>query len=255
MELFVSKLLSSLMLPPTGLIVVAILGIGISFIWKKLGIWVAGVSLLGLLLCGMPVVSGVLVDSLQTYPAIDAKELKKIAADVDVIVVLAGGRNDAAPEYGGDTVSNFTLERVRYAAWVAKRTGLPLIVSGGRLHHEEQSLAELMKDVLQKEFIVVVGDIESESRTTYENAELTAKLLKNRNMNKILLITHAWHMPRAVNAFKHFKVNVVPAPTAFYGRSPNFHWDMVVPSAEAMMYSSMAIHEIAGELWYELRYY
>ena len=255
MELFASKLLSSLILPPTGLVIIGILGIGLSFIWKKLGIWIAGVSMLGLLLCSMPVVSGALVDSLQTFPALETKDLKKIAVSVDAIVVLAGGRNEAAPEYGGDTVSNFTLERVRYAAWIAKRTGLPLIVSGGRLHHDNESLAELMKEVLQKEFIVVVDDIESESRTTYENAELTAKLLKNHNMKKIFLITHAWHMPRAISAFKHFNVDVVPAPTAFYGRFPKFHWDMLIPSAEAMTYSGIAFHEIAGELWYELRYY
>jgi len=235
--------------------VVGILGIGISFMWKKMGIWVAGTCMFGLLLCSIPLVAGALVDTLQTYPAIDAKDLKTMAAQVDAIVVLAGGRNDEAQEYGGDTVSNFSLERVRYAAWVAKRTGLPLIVSGGRLHKENESLAELMKEVLQTEFIVIVDDIESESRTTYENAELTAKLLQSHKMKRIFLITHAWHMPRAVSAFKHFKVSVVPAPTAFYGHSHDFHWDQIIPSADALMYSSMAFHELAGELWYELRYY
>jgi len=255
MEFFLTKSITGFILPPTGFILFGLLGVGISLIWKKLGAWVAGAGLLCLLLCSLPVFSGALVNTLQTYPAVPEKDLKTAVKDVDAIVVLAGARRSAAEEFGDDTLSTFSLERVRYAAWVAKRTGLPLIVSGGRLANEEKSLAELMREVLQKEFIVIVDDIEDKSRTTYENAQFTADILRAHNMKKILLITHAWHMPRAVNAFEHFKIKVLPAPTAFYGRSPHLTWEDFIPSADAFLFTGMAVHEIFGELWYEIRYY
>ena len=255
MEQFIANLVTSVMLPPTGLIVLGLLGIGISLIWKKIGTFVAAFSLLALLLCSVPIVSASLVDLLQTDPPLLEKDLKKTLADVDALVMLAGGRRSEAEEFDGDTVSEFTLERVRYAAWLAKRTGLPLIVSGGLANDENISLAELVQDVLQKEFIVIVDHIERDSRNTFENAKNTSRYLKVNKMRKIALVTHAWHMPRAKKAFEYFQIDVTPAPTAFYGRASKISGLNFLPSANALFYSSMAFHELLGAFWYELRYY
>ncbi|WP_455209334.1 YdcF family protein [Kaarinaea lacus] len=255
MELHLVKAIASLLLPPTGLIILGLLGIGISLIWKKLGLWVASLSLVGLLLCSLPAVAALLVDSLQTDPPIVEGELKKSLAQVDAVVVLAGGRRTAAEEFGDDTVSGYSLERVRYAAWIVKRTGLPLIVSGGRVHNEASSEAQLMRNVLQKEFIVIVDYVEESSSTTFENAKYTAQFLKQNDLRKIALVTHAWHMPRATAAFDYFGIQVIPAPTAFYGRHATSQYDDYLPSAEALKYSGLAFHEILGQWWYEIRYY
>jgi uncharacterized SAM-binding protein YcdF (DUF218 family) len=255
MEFTAVKLLSSILLPPTGLILLGLLGIGISLIWKKLGVFVAAISLLGLLICSLPVFTSALMDSLQDARPLTEKDIKTKVNNADAVVVLAGGRNSAAPEYGGDTLSALSLERARYAAWLVKRTGLSLIVSGGRVFNEEKSEAELMREVLQKEFIVIVDYIETESRNTYENAKYTAQLLKQHNMKKIALVTHAWHMPRAVAAFEEFGIEVVPAPTGFYGRSPDTHSEDFMPSYKALWYSGLAFHELLGSLWYSMRYY
>ncbi|MGD8886478.1 MAG: YdcF family protein, partial [Gammaproteobacteria bacterium] len=152
-------------------------------------------------------------------------------------------------------LSPLSLERVRYAAWLVKRTGLPLITSGGRVHNEEQTEAELMRDVLQKEFLVIVDYIEGSSRTTYENAKYTAQLLKEKDMDKIALVTHAWHMPRARGAFEEFDIEVIPAPTGFYGRSTKTNSERFMPSYKALWYSGLAFHELLGSLWYSMRYY
>lgn len=255
MEIYVVKSLSSIMLPPTGLILLGILGIGLSLIWKKLGIWVVAISLSGLLLCSLPVVAAALLDSLQQGDALSEQDIKSRLSKVDAVVVLAGGRTYNGNEFGNATLSALSLERVRYAAWLVKRSGLPLIASGGRVYNEEKSEAELMRDVLQKEFIVIVDYIEDESHNTYENAKYTAQLLKRHEMKKIALVTHAWHMPRAVAAFKQFGIEVVEAPTGFYGRSHNASGLAFLPSYQALWYSGLAFHEMLGSLWYSVRYY
>ena len=53
-------------------------------------------------------------------------------AHAKAVVILGGGVRRNAPEYGGDTLATLTLERVRYGARVARLTGLPVLVSGGR---------------------------------------------------------------------------------------------------------------------------
>ncbi|WP_455219466.1 YdcF family protein [Kaarinaea lacus] len=255
MELGIVKAIASIILPPTGLIVLGVLGLGLSLAWKKTGLWLAAISLISLLLCSLPVVSALLINTLQTDESISATKLKPKIEDADALVLLAGGRRVNAEEYGDDTLSLFSLERTRYAAWVVKRTGLPLIISGGRLHNEARSEADLMREVLQKEFIVIVDHIEEHSRTTYENAKFTARFLKQNDLRKIALVTHAWHMPRAKAAFEHFDIEVIPAPTAFYGLLPGYRLEDFLPSASALRYSAIAFHEIFGHWWYELRYY
>lgn len=255
METITVNLLSSMLLPPTGLILLGILGIGISLIWKKLGVFVAAISLVGLLLCSLPVVAAALIDSLQDGNALTEKDIKSSISKVDAVVVLAAGRNSTGDEFDNDTLSALSLERVRYAAWLVKRTGLRLIASGGRVHNENKSEAELMRDVLQKEFIVIVDYIEDKSSNTYENAKYSAQILKQHNMKKIALVTHAWHMPRAKAAFEEFGITVVPAPTGFYGRSQSANSEDFLPSYQALWYSGLAFHEMLGSFWYSVRYY
>ncbi|HEY5604296.1 MAG TPA: YdcF family protein [Gammaproteobacteria bacterium] len=255
MEQHFIKAIAGFILPPTGLIILAMIGIGVSLLWKKLGLWVAALSLAGLLLCSLPAVSALLIDTLQTDLPIPDSELKKNLAKVDAVVVLAGGRRSASEEFGDDTVSGYSLERARYAAWIVKRTGLPLIISGGRVHNEHQSEAQLMQQLLQKEFIVIVDHLEEQSRSTFENAKYTAQYLKENELRSIALVTHAWHMPRAKAAFAYFDIQVIPAPTAFYGRLAPGQPDNYLPSSEALKTSGLAFHEIFGQWWYGLRYY
>ena len=232
-----------------------LIGLGISLMWKKLGITVAAVSAAALLLCSIPAVTSFLMSNLQTEPPLTEQNLRKALKDADALVVLGGGRRHYTAEFNQDTASEFTLERIRYAAWIAKRTGLPLVVSGGKKPKENRSDAEVMQEILQKEFVVIVDHTETVSRNTYENARYTVEILNKNKMKKIALVTHAWHMPRAKKAFEHFGVKVIPASTAFYGQSKSWGVKDFIPSANALLYASLAFHEMAGGLWYELRYY
>jgi len=72
-----------------------------------------------------PAASAWLRGQLEIYPPVALEHGTAVA-----IVVLGADRRRDAPEYGGDTIGGFGLERLRYAAWLHKKTGLPVLVSG-----------------------------------------------------------------------------------------------------------------------------
>ncbi len=256
MELSVVKILTSILLPPTSLIVLALLGIGLSIVWRKWGLWLATVSLTCLLLFSLPVVTTCLVNTLQKDAPILADELEQTLAEAEAVVLLAGGRRTLAEEYGDDTPNSFSLERARYAAWIVRQTGLPLVISGGKVRNEAKGESSLILEFLRRELLVTKDCyIEENSRTTYENARFTADFLKQKGIRKVALVTHAWHMPRAKSAFEYFGVQVIPAPTVFYGRHSTYSIGEFLPSSYALRFSGLAFHEMFGHLWYKIRYY
>ena len=91
--------------------------------------------------------------------------------------------------------------------------------------------------------------IETLSDTTMSNAQRSAEILRKEGIHRIYLVTHSWHMPRAVLAFEHTGIEVVPAPTAFVSRS-GWLWQDFLPSAQAFLLSYYALHEWAGLVWY-----
>jgi len=178
-----------------------------------------------------------------------------VPAEAGAIVVLGGGRNANAAEYGGETVSAITLVRLRYAARLHDETGLPIAVSGGRVFGNGSAEALLMRDALSEDFGVEARWVESRSRNTAQNARMTRDLLLADGISAAFLVTHATHMPRAVSAFESVGFAVYPAPTGFESgatRHPAlFDW---LPSMEALEHSYEALHEHLGRLWYAIRY-
>ncbi len=176
----------------------------------------------------------------------------------DAIVVLGAGRYADAPEYGGDTASRLALERLRYAARLHRRTGLPVLVTGGRpLPGEAVPEAVFLARVLREDLGVPAGRVHAEAaaRTTWENARNTARWLEARGWTRIFLVTHAQHMRRALASYAGTGIEVIPAPTRFstpdaMARGP-FRW---LPSAAALEGTTRHLHELLGRLWYRLRH-
>ena len=255
MEFLFVKTISALVLPPGINLALAVLGGLLMVRWRRLGTGLVVLALVGLYALSMPVISRPLMASLETYPALTAEDLKR--QDVEAIVVLAGDRYSNGPEYDGyDTVSRYTLERLRYAARLHRQTSLPVLLTGGAPLGADFSLAFLMKEVLVDDFRVPVVWGEGDSRTTWENAEFTSAILGKNGISRLYLVTHAAHMPRAMAAFRRVGLDPVAAPTRFStppsARTGAFlRW---LPSASALNQSSMALHEYLGMLWYELRY-
>lgn len=163
----------------------------------------------------------------------------------EAIVVLGHGRYAEAPEYDlEDTVNAQGLERLRYAAFLQRKTGLPILVSGGAPGGEDTAEAEHMQAVLAADFHANVKWVERESKTTLENARNSQILLQTAKVRHVYLVTHAWHMRRAARAFESVGTKVTPAPTGFYtlNRAARMLGGYL-PSAQGMYFTSIALRE------------
>lgn len=240
--------LRPLVQPPFNLMLLG----GIGFLLRRKRPRLARVLIVGsiglLYALSTPLVATALLISLQPSSALDLASAPRNAA----IVVLGGDLRPAAREFGGDTVSMLSLERVRYAAWVAKGTGLPVLTSGGVIKRGARPVGELMKAVLEREFGVAVRWSDDRSRDTDENARFSAELLARDGIRDVVLVTHAWHVPRARQAFERAGLAVTPAPTAFRAFDDLDVLDFV-PYSRSLHDSSLAIHEWIGRAWYALR--
>lgn len=120
------------------------------------------------------------------------------------IVVLGGGREGLAPEYGGPSLSWQSLERLRYGLWLARQTGAPVAFSGGvgwAASPGATTEADIAARIATEEFGRALRWVETQSRDTRDNARLTWELLQPAGVRHVLLVTHGWHMPRAARAF------------------------------------------------------
>jgi uncharacterized SAM-binding protein YcdF (DUF218 family) len=211
-------------------------------------------SIVSLFLLSLPVVSDSLNSSLQTIPALTQEQVKKLVIDNTdsiAIVVLAGGRISQAAEYGEiDTVSAKTLQRVHYAAWLHKKTNIPILVSGGSVFGEPTAEAVLVNQVMVSAYTIAPRWIEPVSKNTAENAKFASQLLIKNGIKRILLVTHANHMPKALAEFERHGLKITPAPTVF--QSPQTRWTDYLPSAKGLFKSQQALHEMLGRAWYSI---
>jgi uncharacterized SAM-binding protein YcdF (DUF218 family) len=242
---FLTNLVGAILLPPLNLLLVA--GIGL-FLWHKrprVARTLISVSIAGIWLLSTPFVSDSLLQSIEGTP-VDPSQV-----NADAIVVLSGGQYFNAPEYGGNTVSKETLERVRYAAMLYRQTGKPVLVSGGNPQGGGAE-APLMEKVLEQEYYVPVRWIEDTSDNTLENARHSHDMLASEGIERIYLVTQAWHMPRSIQAFERAGFTVVPAATAFTTR---YETNLLsfIPNAGALLGSYRFMHEVIGMLWYRIK--
>jgi uncharacterized SAM-binding protein YcdF (DUF218 family) len=242
-----TNLTAQLVLPPGVFMLLALVGLAFVRSRMRVGAAVTLFSLLALFVLTLPVVSQTLVRSLE-MPYSDPAQDRTPGA----IVVLGGGSRPRAPEYGMDTVGAATLERLRYAAHLHKRTGKPILVTSGNPAGLDTSEGEQMKAAL-REFGVSPKWVEAESNNTLENARMSQQVLKKAGVQSVYVVTHAWHMPRAKLAFERAGLHVVPAPTGYTPRT-SLRPLSFVPSAFAMAESYVFFHEILGTVWYRLKF-
>jgi len=203
-------------------------------------------SQLALLALSMPVVSGAIARTLEP-PPLAADDLKRGQA----IVILAGGLNRSAIEWGGESVNAFTLQRVRYGAHLARTSGLPIYVTGGVPGDARHSEAQLMASVLQRDYGIQPKWIDQSASTTRGNALMAAKDLKPLGIQRVALVTTAMHMPRSKQAFEAAGFTVIPAPTDYVAQRP-FTPGQLAPGAGALVVSHLALREWISRGWYRL---
>jgi uncharacterized SAM-binding protein YcdF (DUF218 family) len=244
----VKSLIKAFALPPASLLLLIFAGLYLRQRGVRGGGCIAIAALVSLYVLATPLFGTLALRSLEP-PYTDPVA----AEDVQAIVVLGGGTAGPAPEYGTDAVNALTLIRLRYAAYLQRKTGKPLLVSGGS-NGETSPEARQMQAVLTREFQVPVRWLEERSVDTYTNALETHRVLSPLNINKVYLVTHAWHMPRARLAFEHAGFRVVAAPTAFTHVDPgDIGPGDFVPRASALLNSYYFCHELLGYAVYKLR--
>ncbi len=249
---WLKAVLKTLVLPPTSLLLFALIGLGCMRRAPRAGRALTAAGILGLLVLAMPIVGEVLTWFVDTSTRFDGDAARSARA----VVILGGGVRRNAPEYGGDTMATLTLERVRYGARVARQTGLPVLVSGGSVIGGQPE-ATLMAAALEREFGVPVRWIEPRSRTTHENTAFSAAKLKREGIDHVVLVTHAFDTRRAVAEFEAQGMSVVVASTGGRAAGEDVEDRDIfdyLPSMGGLTRSYYAVYEILANLvWFASR--
>ncbi|MGB8518310.1 MAG: YdcF family protein [Gallionella sp.] len=249
MSWLITNFLAAFLLPPLSLLLLLALVIFYFNRRRKLA-YAALIALFILLgLASTPYIAEAALHTLEAR----SKALHSPITAADAIVVIGGGSYAHAPEFGGaSTVNEYSLQRVRYGAKLYRATGKPILVSGGKPTGSATGEASQMRNALEQEFLVPVRWIEDNSDNTYENARNSYQILHPLGIDKIYLVTHAWHMPRAAQAFREAGFTVIEAPTAYTTRE---RMDILafVPRVESLRDSKIYIHEMVGLLWYRIK--
>src|ERR1700683_5368340 len=133
------QLLKNLVLPPTGPLLLAILGLVLLGLRRvRLAVLLCTLGLAALWVLATPIAADSLVRLAERYPALDPAQV----GDAQAIVILAGGVRVDAPEYGTSAPGATSLERLVYGARLARRTHLPVLISGSRF--ETASMSDFM---------------------------------------------------------------------------------------------------------------
>jgi uncharacterized SAM-binding protein YcdF (DUF218 family) len=243
-----TEFISAFLVPPLNFLLLGVIGLLCIRSRPSLAKFLISLSLVSQYLFSAPWFTLNLLKLIEPPPLTKLESSNRAQA----IVVLGAGTYLRAPDYGGDTVNRLGLEHVRYAARLYRATQKPILVSGGKPQGSQLSEAAQMTAVLVDDFKVPVKWEEAISNTTYENAKFSHEILKSAGINRIYLVTHAWHMRRAVFAFESAGFSVIPAPTGF-ASMPLDPLERYLPSAQGLFASCIFMHEVLGWLWYQIK--
>ena len=175
----------------------------------------------------------------------------------EVIVVLAGGFTPPNGVRTRPELDQTTLYRCLHAVELYRLGGRrPVVVSGGKVAPDDDGppCARAMRDFLVLSGVAGADVIEEgDSTTTFENASRCARLLGDRRMGRVVLVTSATHMRRAWLAFRKQGIEAYPSPCQF--RATEFDWSFrdFLPGPNAARAFHQAFHEWLGLAWYRLR--
>lgn len=243
----INNFVSTFLLPPLNLLLLMVLGLALWSRRPRAARWLLTMVVAALWVLSMPLVGGVLLRSLE-LPPVTADAVKGAQA----IIILGGGRLREAPEYGEEAPGQETLLRLRYAAKLHRESGLPILTTGGKPDGGDLSEAEVMARSLERDFHVPVRWKEGASDNTGENIRLSAALLREAGITRVLVVSNAWHLKRAQSAFEREGLAPIAAPTGF--QRPLLLPNDLLPSEGGLAASRWAMHEWIGQLWYRLRY-
>lgn len=237
MVLRLKTLLKTVILPPAGPLLLAFVGVFLIRRRPRLARACLVVGLGSLWLLATPLVSDAITGLVEYYPPLDLPA----ASGAQAIVVLGGGgQRRLAPEYGGPAAEPYLLERLSYGAYLAGKTGLPILVTGMGIE------AAAMRATLQRNFSLEPRWVDANAYDTFENARNSVQLLKADGVQRIVLVTRASHMRRAVAEFRAAGVEVAPAPVGML-EVRDVNAMTYLPNPDALLRACSSINELLGE--------
>lgn len=248
--------ITALLLPPVPFLLLMLLGARLILPRRGWGWLVIIVSVLGMWFSACLGTAHFLTPlALHPPAALSLDRIKELKAENKgqiAIMVLGGGLEPYAPEYGAGNLQYASLERLRYGLWLARETNLPVGFSGGVGWGQPDATPEarIASQIAATEFGRPLKWLEENSRDTRENAALSVPLLRKTGVKHIVLVTHGWHMPRALAAFEAAAgsdIRVEPAPMGMASRTvqPALEW---MPSSEGFRAVRSVLREWVGRL-------
>ena len=209
-------------------------------------------AFVGLTLVTTPAVAHLALGSLEWQYA----PLDSMPKDVQAIVVLSAGVRPSSGARAEAELDEDSMQRCVYAAALYRqKPTCAVIVSGGKVNPQSDAppCAEVMAAFLIQ-LGVKAGDIvqEDSSRSTYENAVQTSKLLKEREIQKAVLVVDAVDMFRALSCFRQQGFELEPAPCHYRATEFEMSFFEFVPNPGAAARCQRAWHEWVGTAWYWL---
>lgn len=220
-------------------------------LWKRRLRWAffASCFAVGVFLLSLPAIARAIGANLEAF--VPVKPLEAIPK-ADAIVVLGGGvcpMNDEVPYPDCAAAS----DRVVMAARLYHAGKAPLVVPAGEISERaELPLLETMRVPRNR----IVCD--ASSRDTAENAQRTVAILREKKCKKVLLVTSAWHMRRAMMMYEGCGLEVIPVgcdyeSTLECAEAPRRPLWMELPSPAALNDSCVFLKEYLGLLFYSIK--
>lgn len=249
--------LTALVLPPLPFLLLLLLAA--LLLWRRRGLgWlITCLSLGGLWLSHCEVTANALqwVMHKPIAPLSDTRltELRRevLAKKKLAIVVMGAGIEPYAPEYGMANLTALSLERLRYGLWLAKRIGAPLGYSGGIPwggSFDDSNESAVASRIASTDFGRSLQWTEPHAKDTAESALRSIRLLREGGVQTVIVVTHGWHMPRALSEFELAAggdMTLIPAPMGLgtHTRSAAMQW---LPSQEGAIRVRLLLREALG---------
>jgi uncharacterized SAM-binding protein YcdF (DUF218 family) len=180
---------------------------------------------------------------------------RSLAGHKPVVLVLGGGVQPLAPEYGESHLTPGSMERLHYGLWLGRQLQAPVMVSGGtgRAQALAPAEADVAARITSRDYGRTLKWLENSSVDTRDNARKSLQLLRSEGITEVFLVTHGWHMRRSLRAFNEeatkagFAARIVPAPMGMAADAgqPLLQW---LPSPDGYRRVHQVLREMLGLL-------
>ena len=247
--LYFTKILYTFIIPPGG-IILALIIFNVYLFRQK----IKGKSILCLIIAVFWLLSSnyiafLLVKPLEKqYTNLSIEQLK--AGGYDSIIMLGGGAINVSDFEGQGQVSGYVANRMLTVYRLHKALGLPVILSGGKVFEDTGREADIEQRIFKQ---MGIDDknliLENQSRNTIENVKNTKVIMQEKGLQKPIVVTSGFHLPRAMLIFEQESIPSV-AYVSDYQMSDDLVFSIfnLLPNSEALNRSCIAIREYLGIL-------